>query len=182
MDEGVTAAVGLGSNMGDRREQLARALGRMDRAWTVEALSAVYESDPVRDGPAGRRATAPFLNLCALLGSPPEARELLGGLLELEERAGRARGGGVPRGDRPLDLDLLLYGEQRIREEGLRVPHPRMTGRAFVLVPLAEVAGGWLVPGTGRTVAELAAERGREGLRLAGSGSELVERVGGASW
>jgi 2-amino-4-hydroxy-6-hydroxymethyldihydropteridine diphosphokinase len=76
--------------------------------------------------------------------------------MELERRAGRM--GGVRWGPRPLDVDLLLYGEHRIDEPDLVVPHPRLAERLFVLEPLAEVALDWPVPGTGRTVSELLAD------------------------
>jgi 2-amino-4-hydroxy-6-hydroxymethyldihydropteridine diphosphokinase len=85
-----------------------------------------------------------------------EARSLLGLLLAIEARFGRDRAAAPPQGPRTLDLDLLLYGNAEIDEEGLRIPHPRLHERAFVLEPLREVAPGLEVPGMGSVEAILA--------------------------
>jgi 2-amino-4-hydroxy-6-hydroxymethyldihydropteridine diphosphokinase len=153
-------AVGLGSNQGDRGRHLARAQELLDRRFGVEEVSALYATDA-----SGPDLTGEFLNRCVILVGAPEPGELLDGLLEIESKAGRARPGPERGGDRTLDLDLLLYRDRRIRRAGLVVPHPRMLERAFVMIPLRDVAARWIVPGTGRTVASLAADLDGAGVR-----------------
>lgn len=167
--EGSGVVVGLGSNLGRRRRELGRALLAMDRRFGLRRASAVYAS-PARGG----GVSGEFLNLCVLLDSPPPPGELLEELLELEARAGRPRSGPARGGNRRLDLDLLLYGDRRIRRPGLVVPHPRLHERAFVLVPLRELGADRRVPGTGRSVAALAAEVSADELRRVCPGGELM--------
>jgi 2-amino-4-hydroxy-6-hydroxymethyldihydropteridine diphosphokinase len=156
-------AIGLGSNVGDREAHLTAGLEAMSErgiAWT--GVSSIYETAPV--GPV-RDQTA-FLNQAAVGETELAPRALLSVCLAVERERGRVRGDAARWGPRTLDLDLLLYGDASLREPGLEVPHPEMTRRAFVLVPLAEVAPEWVVPGSGgRSVAALAlAVGGREGV------------------
>lgn len=130
------AHVGLGSNLGDREATLreaVRLLGR-ERGIEVVGLSTFRETEPV-----GYLEQPPFLNAaCAIETSLPPG-ELLARLLEIETRLGRVRDG-VPRwGPRACDLDLLLYGDRVVEEDGLVVPHPRLTERRFALEPLVEL-------------------------------------------
>jgi 2-amino-4-hydroxy-6-hydroxymethyldihydropteridine diphosphokinase len=144
------AWIALGSNVGDRRAHLERALAGLARtpATRVVRSSSWIETDPV-GGPAGQ---GPYLNGVAELETELGPRELLDQLLALERDAGRVRT--VEGAPRTLDLDLLLHGEARIDEPGLVVPHPRMEQRTFVLAPLAELAPDLVLPRSGRTVAE----------------------------
>jgi 2-amino-4-hydroxy-6-hydroxymethyldihydropteridine diphosphokinase len=133
------AYVGLGANLGDREGAIRRA------AELIEArrLSAIRETEPW-----GYEDQPPFLNAAAELDTPLEPRALLDRLLEVERALGRTREG--PRfGPRTIDLDLLLYGDRRIDEPGLAVPHPRLHERVFVLEPLAELDPALVVPGRG---------------------------------
>lgn len=125
------AFLGLGSNVGDRRAALRRAVASLP---DVEAVSPLYETEPV-GGPPEQR---PYLNLVVELATERTPRELLelGG--RLEEAAGRVRGERF--GPRPLDVDVLLAGDQKLEEPDLVVPHPRMWERRFVLAPLADLA------------------------------------------
>jgi 2-amino-4-hydroxy-6-hydroxymethyldihydropteridine diphosphokinase len=140
------AYIGLGSNLGDREETLRGAVERLAATPGVEvvAVSSLRETDPV--GPVLDQPR--FLNGVAALDTSLRARELLGLLLEIESEFGRTRSG-PPGGPRTLDLDLLVYGDERIDEPGLQVPHPRLHERAFVLEPLGEL--GWTPPGRGYT-------------------------------
>jgi 2-amino-4-hydroxy-6-hydroxymethyldihydropteridine diphosphokinase len=129
------AYVGLGSNVGDRVATLRSALTHLANleAVTVIAASGVWETAPV--GPVEQ---GDFLNAAAALRSDLAPRELLDALLEVERHHGRERL--VRWGPRTLDLDLLLYGDHRIQEPGLRLPHPWLERRRFVLEPLLEIA------------------------------------------
>ena len=147
------AYVGLGSNLGDREQTLRAAVAALAAHPAVEvvAVSSLIDTEPI-----GYTAQPRFLNGVAALDTDLSARELLELLLEVERSFGRRRDDVPPQGPRTLDLDLLLYGEGEIDEPGLRVPHPRLHERGFVLGPLAEVAPGLEVPGRGRVEALLA--------------------------
>jgi 2-amino-4-hydroxy-6-hydroxymethyldihydropteridine diphosphokinase len=147
------AYVGLGSNLGDREQTLLAAIGALAAhpALEVVAVSSLIDTEPV-----GYTAQPRFLNGVAALETGLSARELLELLLEVERRFGRSREDVPPQGPRTLDLDLLVYGTDEIEEPGLRVPHPRLHERGFVLESLAEIAPGLDVPGRGRVEALLA--------------------------
>jgi len=129
----VEAHIGLGSNLGGRRDNLRYALDRLEQEpCSVKNVSSLYETDAV-DCPGGK-----FLNAVALIETALAPDTLLDLLLKIEQQRGRTRS--TKTEARTLDLDLLLYGQEVITMEGLTIPHPRMHERAFVLTPLAEVS------------------------------------------
>jgi 2-amino-4-hydroxy-6-hydroxymethyldihydropteridine diphosphokinase len=140
------AYVALGANLGDRERTIRAALAALDATpgVRVAAVSALSETEPV-----GYLDQPPFLNGAAALETSLGPRELLDLLLAVEQRFGRAREGVPPQGPRTLDLDLLLFGTARIEEPGLRIPHPRLHERRFVLEPLSELDASLEVPGKG---------------------------------
>jgi 2-amino-4-hydroxy-6-hydroxymethyldihydropteridine diphosphokinase len=144
------AFIGLGANLGDRALQIERACAEIGElaTTTVLARSALYASAPL-DAPGGE-----YLNAVAHVRSSLAPLELLHALQAIESRHGRVRPfAGAPR---TLDLDLLLYGDLVLASGELTLPHPRLHQRAFVLVPLAEIAPEQVIPGKGR-VADLCA-------------------------
>ncbi|MEB3361817.1 MAG: 2-amino-4-hydroxy-6-hydroxymethyldihydropteridine diphosphokinase [Synechococcaceae cyanobacterium] len=145
------AAIALGANLGDCQATLEEALAALDASPGVRVIarSRWYRSAPV--GPP----QPDYVNGCALLAVALEPDALLERLLATEHRFGRVRG--ERWGPRRLDLDLLLVGAQRLVTPRLTLPHPRLRERAFVLVPLAEIAPAWIDPVSGQSVAELAA-------------------------
>ncbi len=144
--------LGLGSNLGDRAANIDRGLARLadHPDIIVRRVSPLYETAPV--GPVG---PGDFLNGAAEIETQLEPEPLLGILLATEKLLGRVRTGRP--GPRTLDLDLLLYGREIIDQPGLIVPHPRLHQRWFVLLPLADIAPGVIVPTQGRTIRELCA-------------------------
>jgi 2-amino-4-hydroxy-6-hydroxymethyldihydropteridine diphosphokinase len=138
--------VALGSNLGDREQAIRGALAELAAADGVEvvAISSLEETDPV-----GYLDQPRFLNGVAEVRTELAPRALLELLLGIEARFGRDRSASPPHGPRTLDLDLLLYGTERIDEPGLTVPHPRLHERGFVLRPLAELDPALEVPGNG---------------------------------
>src|SRR4051812_4235721 len=147
------AYVALGSNLGDRRATLLAAVDALAANPDVDvvAVSTLVETDPV-----GLVDQPRFLNGAAAVDTTLAARELLALLLDVEHRFGRTREGVPAQGPRTLDLDLLLYGDEQIEEPGLRIPHPRLPERAFVLEPLAELDPALEVPGKGTIQALMA--------------------------
>ena len=145
--------VGLGSNLGDREQTIRGALARIeaDPQIDVVAVSSLRETDPV-----GYTDQPKFVNGAAALRTQLSPKALLERLLQIERELGRERSG--PRyGPRTIDVDLLLYGSEEVDEPGLRIPHPRLAEREFVLEPLAELDSDLEVPGRGSVRALLAA-------------------------
>jgi 2-amino-4-hydroxy-6-hydroxymethyldihydropteridine diphosphokinase len=144
--------VALGANLGDREATIRAALADLEAAEGVRvvAVSTLRETEPV-----GYLDQPPFLNGAAELETSLAPGALLELLLAVERRHGRVREGVPAQGPRTLDLDLLLYGSARIDEPGLRIPHPRLHERAFVLEPLAELDRSLEVPGKGAVQALL---------------------------
>lgn len=143
------AAIALGSNLGDRAAHLAFAAGRLAAVLHHLRQSTWYDTAPAGVSPDQPR----YLNGVVVGETALGARALLDRLLAIEREAGRTRPS--PMAPRTLDLDLILYGDERIHEPGLTVPHPRFRARLFVLEPLAELAPGWIDPDSGETVSAL---------------------------
>lgn len=160
--------LGLGSNVGDRRAHLAHALDRLDAAFGLTGVSGVYETDPV-----GYRDQPRFLNLVARLRTDLAPRALLDRLRAIERERGRERT--FKNAPRTLDIDLLLYGDRVIDQEGLRVPHPRMTERSFVLVPLLELDPELTHPVSGQAFHGLEAASPSEEMKRVMAGEELLD-------
>ncbi|MEW6689197.1 MAG: 2-amino-4-hydroxy-6-hydroxymethyldihydropteridine diphosphokinase [Pseudomonadota bacterium] len=138
------AYVGLGANLEDPKAQVERAFAELAAIprTRLSARSGLYRSAPL-----GHAAQPDFVNAVAELRTSLSAGELLAALVEIENSHGRARS--FPNAPRTLDLDLLLYGGQRLQSERLTLPHPRMHERAFVLRPLLDVAPDIEIPGYG---------------------------------
>ena len=135
----VDAYLGLGSNLGDRRQHLEHAIAGLRLAGEVVAVSSLYETAPVGGPPQGD-----YLNQVVRLSTAVPARQLLEACQAIEAEGGRDRRERF--GPRTIDIDLLLYGSKVIDQPGLTVPHPRMTERRFVLDPLLEIWPGAELP------------------------------------
>lgn len=141
------AWIGLGANLGDAATTVGAAITALDGLPGTRVLQASRLYAPPAWGNEGQ---PPFVNAVAAVETSLAADELLQAMLALEQRFGRVRDPAVHWGPRALDLDLLLYGAQVLDQPGLQVPHPYMHERAFVLVPLAEIAPDLAIPGHGR--------------------------------
>jgi 2-amino-4-hydroxy-6-hydroxymethyldihydropteridine diphosphokinase len=153
------AYLGLGSNLGDRLALLHQAIESLD--WgdvSVVERSRVYETTPV-GGPAGQ---PDFFNQVIGVETALDAHGLWERCSAVEASLGRARDHEVRWGPRPIDIDVLTFGDAVVDEPDLEIPHPRIAERAFVLVPLAEIAPDLLVPGVG-TAADLVRRLGADG-------------------
>lgn len=183
-----TAYIGMGGNLaswaGTPEATLAAAALRLESLGRVVCRSSLYSTEPV-----GFAEQPRFVNAVVALETDLSPRELLHGLLAIEQEFGRDRAAGFVNGPRTLDLDILLFGDLEISEPDLDIPHLRLAERAFVLIPLNEIAAQLLVPGRGETVAQLVvsqvskARAGAPGL-LEGSKSEsdAVVRVRSDAW
>jgi 2-amino-4-hydroxy-6-hydroxymethyldihydropteridine diphosphokinase len=164
-----TAYIGMGANLpswaGEPESTVTAAALRLESLGRLTARSSLYSTEPV-----GCAEQPWFVNAVVALETALEAHELLESLLAIEREFGRERSAGLVNGPRTLDLDILLFGGLEICEPGLAVPHPRLAERAFVLVPLHEIAPEAVVPGSGKTVAQLLA-------RLRISGDEFNDAV-----
>jgi 2-amino-4-hydroxy-6-hydroxymethyldihydropteridine diphosphokinase len=141
----VIATVGLGANLNDPAAQVEYALSELDRlpGTRLIARSSLYASAPV-----GYVDQPDFINAVAQVETTLAPRALLAALLDIEHRHGRERS--FRNAPRTLDLDLLLYGNALFHEDGLTLPHPRMSERGFVLLPLLEIVPDIMIPGRGR--------------------------------
>lgn len=158
--------IGLGSNLGDRLERLAWACGRVATLPGARLLarSRVYETAPVDVAPAFRDLA--FLNAVAVIDWPGDVHDLAARLRRIEEEGGRRRTADR-NAPRPIDLDVLYFGDAAIDEPALKIPHPRWAVRRFVVEPLADVRPGLRLPGAGgRTVSEVLAGLPDQGVRL----------------
>lgn len=149
-----TVYIGMGGNLGSSagppESTLAAAALRLESLGHVVRRSSLYSTEPV-----GYSAQPRFVNAVVALETELEPHTLLEGLLAIELEFGRDRSAGVVNGPRTLDLDILLFGDVVLSEPGLEIPHPRMAERAFVVVPLNEIAPPNLDAGCGRTVSQL---------------------------
>ena len=161
MDESITAYISLGGNLGGEAGLFGRALDRMD-TWPgvrVTARSGLYQTEPQGDADQPWFTNQVAALSCALGVVTPAS--LLHAMLRLEKELGRTRDADRRFAPRTLDLDLLLFGDIILQEEGVCVPHPRMTKRAFVLVPLLEIAPTLRIPEDGAASEHLARLRYR---------------------
>ncbi|MGB0040044.1 MAG: 2-amino-4-hydroxy-6-hydroxymethyldihydropteridine diphosphokinase [Terriglobales bacterium] len=155
------AYLSLGSNIGDREANLREAIAQLKSAGSLLKLSSVYETQPV-----GLPDQPWFLNCVAALETAKTPRELLKIALDIEAGMGRLRF--RDKGPRKIDIDILLFGDQILNEPDLKIPHPAMHERRFVLEPLAEIAPGARHPVLNKTAGELLAALGE---------SQIVRRV-----
>ncbi len=158
--KGTLSAIALGSNLGDSRAILDAALITLDQILgiAVKSRSSWYKTAPV--GPS----QPDYLNGCALLEVEQSPQELLKTLLGIEQKFGRVRK--EHWGPRTLDLDLLLFDDLILETPDLQIPHPRMTQRAFVLVPLVEIAPDWIEPVSRLAISELVQKLDCSGVSL----------------
>jgi 2-amino-4-hydroxy-6-hydroxymethyldihydropteridine diphosphokinase len=147
MTDLVTVYLGLGSNLGNRQENLDQALKLLSQRMQVGKVSSIYDTEPV-----GNTSQPRFLNLVCEVRTRLTPEGLLTMVKGLESKMGRHSRTGEPR---IIDVDILLYGDTVMKTKELEIPHPRMAERQFVLVPLAEIAPEAIHPGTKKTIREM---------------------------
>ncbi len=160
-------AIGIGSNLGDSQQIVTGAIDRLQKHPQIEvvAVSSRYVTVPI--GPP----QPDYLNSCATIETSLVPLDLLATLQSIESEFGRVRG--EVWGARTLDLDLLLYADRIIDLPTLQVPHPHMCDRAFVLVPLAEIAPSWIEARSGESIATLASKLDCSGVKSTRSSFQL---------
>ena len=165
----------LGSNLEEREENLCQALTLLSQKVNLELVSSIYETEPV-----GYKEQPLFLNLVCRITTnlPPE--ELLHLAKAIEAKMGRVPSGQI-NSPRPIDIDILFYDNKVIETQNLTIPHPRLKDRAFVLIPLAEIAPELVHPKLGKSIAELANNvKGQNGVRKYTGGFDVSAIYGRA--
>ena len=146
--EPITVYLGLGSNMGNRKDNLDRGLGLLSQRVKMGQVSSTYDTEA-----AGNTEQPRFLNLACQAYTRLSPIALLKMVKGIETKLGRAASSSdLPR---PIDIDILFYGDRIIETPELVIPHPRLTERAFVLIPLAEIASNLVHPVIGKTIRQL---------------------------
>ena len=139
----------LGSNLGDRQQHLERACQLLEgRGIAIQQRSSVYETQPY-----GISEQPNFLNQVIVVETNQSSEELMRTCLEIEEEMGRVRG--EKNGPRIIDIDLLFYRDEMANSDNLKLPHPGIVARRFILAPLAEIAGGFVHPGLRKSLSQL---------------------------
>jgi 2-amino-4-hydroxy-6-hydroxymethyldihydropteridine diphosphokinase len=162
-----TVYLSLGSNVGDRVQNLREAVAKICEIGDVVAVSSLYETEPVEF-----TEQSWFLNCAVAITTNLAPQELMSRLLEIEREMGRERT--VKKGPRTIDIDIVLFGNQVIEMPELRVPHPAMHERRFVLEPLEEIAAEARHPVLRKSVREL--------LKELPADDAVVTRIEGAEW
>lgn len=155
----------LGSNVGDRLSYITQALSKLAKAGVVAEISSVYETPPW-----GKEDQRAFLNACVELRTNLSTDNLLTKLKQIESDLGRQER--ERWGPREIDIDILFYGDEQINEQRLTIPHPLLHERAFVLVPLTEIAADFIHPVMNKTVKDLLASVDAKGIELFGGATE----------
>jgi 2-amino-4-hydroxy-6-hydroxymethyldihydropteridine diphosphokinase len=163
-----TVYLGLGSNLGDRRQNLARALDLISQHVEIVKLSSVYETEPV-----GYTRQPLFLNAVCCISTKESPEKLLTLFKEIETDMGRVPS--FTNAPRVIDIDILFYDDKTISTPELTIPHPRITERAFVLVPMLEIAPELTHPENGNTIRELADRLGNvSGITISAEAEEIM--------
>ncbi len=174
VSELATAYLCLGSNMGEREENLCQALTLLSQEVNLEDISSVYETEPV-----GYKEQPSFLNLVCRITTKLRPEELLHLAKEIEAKMGRVPS--FPNSPRPIDIDILFYDNKIVKTQNLTIPHPRLQERAFVLIPLAEIAPDLVHPKLDKGIAELAKNvKGQNGVRKLTGGFDVSAICGRA--
>jgi 2-amino-4-hydroxy-6-hydroxymethyldihydropteridine diphosphokinase len=166
-----TIFLSLGANQGDRQSNLEQALQRLEKVITIQAISSLYETEPVGEGGKPLPYDQPlFLNLACQGRTNLEPTTVLTALKEIEASMGRLPS--FRNAPRPIDIDILLYNNLQINLPQLVIPHPRMRERAFVLIPLAEIAPFTIEPISGQTIQQMASNIAPQGISKIGTVSK----------